>query len=633
MCAIAGIISQNPDYYQTGFITAMLSAMATRGPDKTEIEIFTSQGCFGHNRLSIVDLHDRAKQPMWDHTRRYCLSFNGEIYNYQDLCRELVQLGHHFRTTSDSEVLLEAWSAWGIAAISRLIGMFAFAIWDQKEQQLYLVRDRMGEKPLYYTGINQHFKNGLVFASELKGLICYPFIKKKISMTALSHYLSFNYTATNDAIFKDVYKLPPASYLQYDLKTHVYHIKEYWSLSACFHQKKIIRFEDAQKELEHRLAESIKGKLSADVPLGAFLSGGIDSAILVSHMREHQLVKTYGIGFREKTYNELPLSQKTASYLNVEHQTRIITPDSFNLPQLIAAFDEPFADTSLIPTYFLCALAKKSVTVSLSGDGGDELFGGYLTYQADRYYQFMRHLPASIRKILHLLSGQFPTSFNKVGLDYKLKQFFHGCLLDFQSAHLSWREIFNEHQKKEIFHIDYQSLSSHNATDISRRYFQDVADCHYLDQAMYVDMKTWLIDDILVKVDRASMAHSLEVRAPYLDHRLVEFAASMPVQYKIRHKNGKYILKKSYTKRLPAHVMGRSKKGFNSPISYWLSHELFQMAYEMTTSSYLSQWFNKKVIEKMWVEHQKAVCDHGHRLFNLLCLAFWCQYYLRESTH
>src|SRR3990167_676350 len=630
MCAISGIISQIPDYHQATYLTPILAAMIQRGPDKTEMEILENHGCFGHNRLSIIDLNDRAKQPMWDHSHRYCLSFNGEIYNFHSLRQELAQLGHSFRTQSDSEVLVQAWSEWGIASITRLVGMFAFAIWDKKHQQLYLVRDRMGEKPLYYAPIKQSFQNGLVFASELKGLIQYPFIKKTLSMTALSHYLSFNYTSTEDAIFKETYKLPPASYLQYNLKTHQYDIKEYWSLADCFRHKLTMRFEEAEKQLDHLLAEAVNGKMIADVPLGAFLSSGIDSATVVSYMRNAKEVNTYSIGFKEKTYNELALSQKTAKYLGVNHQTKMIAPDTFDLPHLISAFDEPFADTSLIPTYLLCAFARKSVTVSLSGDCGDELFGGYLTYQADRYYKLIQHLPITMRKILFKLSKQLPTSFNKLSLDYKIKQFLHGSLLDFKNAHLSWREVFSKDQKKSLFHSDYHALLEQDPKETSLHWFQDVAGCHYLDQAMYVDMKTWLTDDILVKVDRASMAHSLEVRTPFLDHRLVEFAASLPVHYKIQKNRGKHILKTRYAKQLPVNVLKQPKRGFNSPISYWLSNELFDMAYAMTTSTYLSRWFNIKIIEKMWIEHKKGVCDNGYRLFNLLCLALWCESYLKE---
>ena len=299
------------------------------------------------------------------------------------------------------------------------------------------------------------------------------------------------------------------------------------------------------------------------------------------------------------------------------------------MPKLAQVFDEPFADTSIIPTYILCAFAREQVTVSLSGDGGDELFGGYLTYQADRYYQAMQYVPLRLRKGLIHLSHYLPNSFAKVSLDYKIKQFLRGSLLNAQQAHVSWREIFTEVQKQSLFGSESREQIPTNTLEMPLRWFGDVADCHYLDQAMYVDMKTWLVDDILVKVDRAAMANSLEVRASFLDHHLVEFAARLPIEHKIQGGNGKRILKACLQKNLPPHVLRQPKRGFSSPISHWLSNALYPMAYEITTDSALTQWFDKDIIEKMWFEHRNKRCDNSHRLFNLLCLGLWCQCYLK----
>jgi asparagine synthase (glutamine-hydrolysing) len=633
MCAITGIISSLPNYRHATILQPVLAAMAHRGPDGSHIVNLT-QGCFGHNRLAIIDVNDRAAQPMWDSSRRYCLSFNGEIYNYRTLQQELSKAGHIFRTQSDSEVLIEAWAKWGSKCLQRLVGMFAFAIWDQQEQQLYLVRDRMGEKPLYYTAINNDWQQGLAFASELKGLVHYPFVNKTLSMSALSHYLSFNYTATNDAILTNIYKLPPASYLQYDFNTKTQKIIEYWSLAYHFQHKLELTFKEAEAQLNNLLINALKEQTIADVPLGAFLSGGLDSSTIVAHMRTlaPKQVNTYSIGFSEKTYSELNQSAKTAKYLDVQHQSKIISANIHELlPKLAYAFDEPFADSSLIPTYLLCAFAKEHVTVSLSGDGGDELFGGYVTYQADRYYQKMQYLPLAARKILARASQYLPTSFAKISWDYKLKQFLQGALLDAARAHLSWREIFNPIQKQALLQSEYQELSKKDVLSNDLAWFNDVASCHYLDQAMYVDIKTWLVDDILLKVDRAAMSNSLEVRAPFLDHRIVEFAAALPIEYKIKGHSGKYVLKKSQAPQLPPHVLQQPKRGFNSPISHWLAHDLFAYAYELTTSTLLSSWFNKETIMRMWQEHRQGRCDHGHRLFNLLSLALWYQGYLKVN--
>ena len=616
MCAITGIISDNPAYHGVHFLEPILSAMLHRGPDATATVAFNQLGCFGHNRLSIVDLHTRSKQPMWDHTHRYCLVLNGEIYNYRSLKNELIQLGHQFRTESDTEVLIEAWLQWSVDAVQKLVGMFAFAIWDALTKKLYLVRDRMGEKPLFYAHIKNNINNGLIFASELKGLMKYPFINKELSFTALNHYLSFGYTTTKDCIFNEVYKLPPASYLLYNTVSKSFQVTQYWFLEKYFKDIKAIQFDDAKAQLNTLLKNAVHCQSMADVPLGAFLSGGIDSSSIVANMPRD--VNTFCVGFQEKTYSEIENSRTVANYLSVKHHAKTISPVIFDkLPAIIKTFDEPFSDTSIIPTYLLCEFARQFVKVSLSGDGGDELFGGYSTYQADRLHRLMRYFPVTIKKTLMHVSHYLPTSFNKLSVDYKIKQFLKGSLLNAQKAHLSWREIFNLTQKKKLFK---DNLQCDSITE-NLYWFDQVTDCHYLNQAMYVDMKTWLVDDILVKVDRASMAHSLEVRAPFLDHRIVEFAAGLPVSYKIK----KSILKSSQKNNLPRFVLKQSKKGFNSPISHWLSRDILTMAHDITTSRHLTQWFDKKTIETLWSEHQNGVCDNGYRLFNLLCLGFWLQ--------
>lgn len=615
MCAITGIISLIPEYKNPTLLQPILSKMRHRGPDGTAIEKL-SDGCFGHNRLSIIDLHVRSKQPMWDHSHRYCVTLNGEIYNYRELKKELLVLHHSFTTESDTEVLVEAWAEWGVSSISKLVGMFAFAIWDDALKQLYLVRDRMGEKPLFYAPIQNNFHYGIVFSSILRGLTQYPFIQKNISLSALDHYLSFGYTATHDCIYKDIYKLSPASCLQYDLHTKKVCIKPYWILSDFFKDKKKRHFLQAKEELHFLLGRAVQQQSLADVPLGAFLSGGIDSSSIVANMSN--TVHTFGFGFQEKTYSEIENSKAVAAYLQAPHHTRFFSRENCaELKNIIAVLDEPFSDNSMLPTYFLSRFAKQNVSVCLSGDGGDELFGGYATYQADRYYQWMRYLPLFARKQMNSLVNHLPVSFNKVSFDYKIKRFMRGCLLNAMDAHLHWRVIFDAQDKAAL--LKTQLITKDSQED--KNWFNDVSDCHYLDQAMYVDMKTWLVDDILVKADSASMAHSLEVRAPFLDHRIVEFAASLPVSYKFK----KRILKKSQQNKLPAFVFRQSKKGFNSPISHWLLTTLRKIAEETLFGEALSKWCNQEYIKKLWLEHEKGVCDNSYRLFNLLCLGLWLQ--------
>lgn len=623
MCGIAGIIGKNQN---DEHLKKTLHVMKHRGPDATHYVSLQPDGFLGHNRLSIVDLDKRAMQPIWDHTHRYCLVFNGEIYNYRALRIELLKLGHIFKTSSDSEVLIEAWAAWGIHCISRLIGMFAFGVWDNVQKCLTLVRDRLGEKPLYYSFIRSMESTVLVFASELKGLIQHPLLSKNISSQALMHYLAFNYTQHHQSIFENVHQLAPACYLRYDALTNTHQIKCYWELSQFFKNKLTFSYQSAKERLNELLDSAVQLQMMADVPIGAFLSGGLDSSTVVSAMSRHanDKINTYSIGFRERSYDESQLSQKTAAHFSTIHYEKTISHLSTEtLQQCCAAFDEPFADTSLIPMYLLCELASNNVGVALSGDGSDEIFGGYRTYQADRYYQKIRYFPAFLKKCLSHSVQYLPTSFSKLSIDYQIKQFFNGAMLSPELAHLHWREIFSPANRALLCH-DYISInpSMYNVSP-----FEEIRDCHFLDQAMYVDIKTWLVDDILVKVDRTSMAHSLEVRAPFLDHRIVEFAAQSPVSYKIAGKQGKRILRDSQRHFLPKHVMSNSKKGFNFPISTQLSHSLFEMAYDITTSNQMAVFFSIDYIKRLWIEHQKRLCDNGHRLFNLLCFGLWYNHY------
>lgn len=626
MCGIAGSISAlNENRHD--FVENMLRKIRHRGPDGSGI-IKAGPAILGHQRLAILDLSTHANQPMWDSNKRHYLVFNGEIYNFGALREELSQLGHQFNTRSDTEVLLNAWMEWGIKSLSKFVGMFAFAIWDTAEQTLIMARDRMGEKPLFYSGFHENFEKGLIFSSELKSLIEHPAIPKKISLSAISEFLSQNYLLTDTCIFENIHKLPPAHYLIYQLDQKPI-IKCYWELKRFFHEKNhTISFNEAKEQFNHLIKTATTQQSYADVKVGAFLSGGIDSSTIVAQMAQQNSnnVHTFSIGFSEKSYNELPASMITAEHLKVSHKTKIVHPQIQELlPKLAYMFDEPFADTSMIPTYLLAEFAREFVKVSLSGDGGDELFGGYVTYQADRLHQHISKFPKFILKTLQQIIYLSPTSFSKISLDYKLKQFIQGCLHDYPAAHVSWRTIFSINEKIKLFHPEFHEIAKINPFDKIQPYFEEVKNCNPLDQAMYVDMKTWLVDDILVKVDRASMAHSLEVRAPFLDHNIVEFAASLPVHYKIAGRRGKHIIKESQKDFLPKTIRVRKKEGFNSPISIWLNNELYDLAYSLTTSNKLLRWFEKSSIESLWKQHKNHIHDHGYKLFGLLNLALWLE--------
>ena len=627
MCGIAGSLSwrtlDRPEYIQK-----IINALYHRGPNAEGL-IQKDHVIFGHRRLSIIDLDPRSNQPLFDHTGQYCITYNGEIYNYQELQSTLESMGAKFKTNSDTEVILESFKAWGVDCLKHFVGMFAFSLWDSKNQQLFLARDRMGEKPLFYTPYNgKDLESGLIFASELKGLILHPEVKKELNEGALREFLTFNYLLTNTCIFKNIYKLPPAHFLLLK-KGNSPQLQCYWKLQDFFLHKHKITEQEAAEECQFLLSRSVRDQMISNVPLGAFLSGGIDSSAVTHFMSRNRETnpKTFSIGFQEKSYSELDQSKKVAAILETDHHTKVIeSPRADTLEKIFKTTDEPFADNSIIPTYFLSEFARESVTVALSGDGGDELFGGYETYLADKLFLMAQKTPIGLRKFAHKLTNFLPTSFNKISLDYKAKQFFKGSTLNFPDAHLSWRHVFEQKEIETL--LDDFSVNWHAHASI-KHFYDDVADCHPLDQAMYVDMKTWLVDDILVKVDRASMAHSLEVRAPFLDHRLVAFAASLPVEYKIKHFQKKYLLKKMMKPYLPQSILYQRKKGFNAPLSLWFNKDLESYGYDITTSRSLESFLNLDSIKALWNDHKTQTKDNGFKLFGLLALSLWLQQYNR----
>jgi len=628
MCGITGSLNwQRPD--PISLIEGMTRRLAHRGPDAEQV-LAVGPIVLGHRRLAVIDIDPSSNQPMHDHTKRFWIVYNGEIYNFKKLRLELKQQGHQFKTHSDTEVILEAYKRWGVHALQHMVGMFAFALWDSKEECLLLARDRMGEKPLYYTVQQEDNSYNLVFASELSALRLHPTTNSSLNPKAISQFLSLNYILTDTAILNSVQKLPPAHYLMLK-RERAPTLHSYWDLSAHFHQKRSWHSkEEASLELYALLSESVQQQSLSDVPLGAFLSGGIDSSSIVSAMKKNdsaKLTQTFSIGFNEKTYSELAESQQVANFLEVEHHTQIVDGDKAELlPTILRSMDEPFADSSLIPTYYLAKFAREKVTVCLSGDGGDELFAGYETYTADKLHQMLRFLPKKMFSRLAAMAEQYlPVTHQKVSFDYKLKQFLNGCVFDFQRAHYFWRTIFNDQEKRLILNPDYQqAVLAFDPFDSFKPFYQAVQGCHPLDQAAYVDMKTWLVDDILVKVDRTTMAHSLEARAPFLDHRLVEFAASLPVHWKMSGFQKKHILKLSQKEILPKTILSRSKKGFNAPISHWFCGKLQKIGQEVTLDTPLMQeWFHRPAIEKLWQEHLDHSRDHSLKLFGLTCLGLW----------
>lgn len=625
MCGIAGSIlltrsAINP--YQA--LEKVISRLNHRGPDHQQlIDLGVVQ--LAHARLSIIDTAHHANQPMLSEDRNFCLVFNGEIYNYLELKNELESLNYHFNTQSDTEVLLTAWQHWGPQCLTKLIGMFAFAIWNNAQQTLYIARDRMGEKPLYYST-----QQGLIFASELNALRSHPLVSQNLNHQAINQFLSLNYILTNECIIKNIHKLPPAHFLTYRVGQEA-KLTCYWELAEHFKKPKLSSFKDSQQYYLSLYDNAVSRQLRSDVKLGAYLSGGLDSSSIVASMltsADRNNIHTFSIDFNQASFSEAQFSKQAASYLNIAHNLEtvdITQPD--DILQAMNAFGEPFADTSLIPCYYLAKYSKQFITVALSGDGGDELFAGYETYAADRYYRLLKFIPTPLKRAaLHLINTHMSSSFDKVSLDYKLKQFLTGLSFDFERAHYSWREIFSEAEKKQLCREALLQQFDHDPFEDYRQHFRPVEQCHWLDQSCYVDMKTWLVDDILVKVDRSSMAHSLEVRSPFLDHQLVEFAAQLPHHWKLKSREKKFFLKASQHNRLPRNLIYRKKSGFNAPLAYWLlKPAIREPIKQLLFEDKMRELFDENYLTKLWIDHQHKTKDNSLKLFGLMSLANYLQ--------
>lgn len=610
-------------------VSAMLSPMRARGPDMGAV-VANGPMAFGHRRLSIIEPSTGSRQPMADRSGVLWITFNGEIYNYRELRAELAGRGAVFRTQSDTEVILEAYSAWGPDCVSRLNGMFAFALWDGLRRQVLLARDRAGKKPLCYAQVG----DGLIFASTLDGLLAHPELSLDIDPSTVGDFLSLSYVPTDASMARGVVKLPPACTLQVTPEG-VGPPRRYWDLAAHFRAKSRLSESEASERLAELIDDSVRLRLVSDVPLGAFLSGGIDSSTIVTAMSALQggdRTCTFSIGFDERGFDELDEARAAAAAAHTSHQDQVVrTPDADDLVHIISAMDEPLADTSFIPMWYLARFARNRVTVSLSGDGGDELFAGYETYVADRLHHQLSWLPMAIRRQFPYLAGLVPVSFGKVGLDYKLRQFASGCVLDGDRAHHHWREVFAPDLLQSLLRPEHRARCR-SSFEAFRSFAEEMADAHPLDRASYVDIKTWMVDDILAKVDRSTMAHSLEARAPFLDYRVMEFAASLPVNMKLKGLRKKHILKESQRNRLSAAIIERRKLGFNAPVSHWLVGRLEGLARDVTFGERLGAWVERGAVEELWRDHVARRADNGYRLFTLTCLGLWLEQAARPKA-
>ncbi len=627
MCGIAGIVhADGQGQVPQHILKQMCDTIAHRGPDD---EGFYTKGNvgLGMRRLSIIDLAG-GHQPISNEDGSAWIVFNGEIYNFQSLRAELQAKGHEFATNTDTEAIVHAYEEYGEDCVKKLNGMFAFAIWDKRRQKLFLARDRLGVKPLYYYADSSRF----VFGSELKAVLECDEVPRELDYEALDTYLTFEYIPAPSSIFRDIKKLPPGHTLT--LQNGRASVKKYWD----------IRFERAEgteeelgEQLYELLKDSVRMRLIADVPLGAFLSGGIDSSTIVCMMSEimDRPVKTFSIGFDDPSYNELGYARAVARHFGTDHYEEIIRPNVVEMVEnLVGYLDEPMADVSIFPTYLVSKLARGQVTVVLSGDGGDELFAGYDWYVADRMERRYRMIPGVLRNhLIPAVMRRVRPSSQKKGFVNKMKRFVEGAAIEPRLQHFRWNTFLTQKTRSAIFSQDAKAaFNGHNAHDTFIGYLEKFEQADPLWRSQFADIKTYMVDDILTKVDRMSMAVSLEARVPFLDYRVVEFAASVPSELKLNGSTTKYLLKKAMAKRLPQEVLTRGKEGFSIPIKNWLKDELRPMMDELLSPERVRRegLFNPAYVEKLKTQHVSGAANHSHQLWPLMVFQIWRDLYFRR---
>lgn len=622
MCGIAGH-SVLPEHLPLAdCVRAATRRLAHRGPDGEGFSDLP-QVCLGHRRLGVIDLTG-SKQPWVSCDSRYTLVFNGEIYNYLELRRDLESLGAHFRSAGDTEVLMEAYRQWGEACLSRLNGMFAFAIWDRDRRRLFLARDRVGKKPLYYTELPERCGGGLAFASELSALTAFPGVGGHIAPQAVNDYFAYQYIPFDRSIFSGVHKLPPAHYLVWDAGRTV--VSRYWQPphpAAALASGAAPDEYGIQEELRFLVDDATRLRLRADVPLGAFLSGGVDSAIIVSSMqRQSTDLHTYTIGFDDATFDERDAARASALHFGTQHHEQIfhLDPEKM-LSRLATRFGEPFADISALPTWHLCQEARRTLTVALSGDGGDELFGGYRRYLAGRWVNSYLRWPKTLRFTLEALVCRLPDSdsyFGKSRLK-QLKLFLELSRRHAASSQDCLPQTFSLAERLTLLQPDIASATDNN---VAGRF--GLEKLGQVERMMLADLQAYLSEDILTKVDRVSMDHSLEVRSPLLDHRVVEFACRLPLQDKIRGTKQKWLFKKAFAERLPEHVLHNPKQGFAVPVGQFLRGSMKKTFEDLLfNSGNADSFIRQSEVSRLWREHQSGKRDHGLKLWTILTFVHW----------
>jgi asparagine synthase (glutamine-hydrolysing) len=650
MCGIAGAVwTADAVPLSPATLERMLSAIAHRGPDdagtywsaKFQVPsaqnlgavhsaLGTPSSALGFRRLSIIDL-STGHQPLANEDESVWIVFNGEIYNYRELRTELEARGHRFRTNTDTECIVHLYEDRGPDCVHRLRGMFAFAIWDDRRKRLLLARDRAGKKPLFY----RLDRGQLTFASELKSLLLVPNAPRRLNKQAIDSYLCYQYVPHPDCILEGYRKLPPAHLAVFE--SGQLEVRRYWQppFEATSTSHEDWTPQEWQIELRDRLTEAVRLRMRSDVPLGAFLSGGIDSTIITGLMQEQseRPVHTFSIGFPIKEFDERSYAREAAKHLGTEHHELVVEPNALQiLPKLIWHYDEPFADSSAIPTMYLSEMTRRHVTVALSGDGGDELFAGYTRYLAVKLASRFDRLPRPIQRLItarlwqRLPSGAGHRSFLRRG-----KRFLAALGEPPEKRYLRWVGIFEESQRRELYRPEFAAELGHfDAGDFLLRAYAECPNRDFITRTTCADVLTYLPCDILTKVDIASMAYSLECRSPFLDHEVMELAARMPIELKLRGHQGKQILLDTFADLLPPAIQRRGKMGFGVPLPNWFRGELQPFLRDVLFDSRAlgRGFFEPSAVQRLFDEHVQSKTDHAHRLWALLCLELWQRMFL-----
>lgn len=621
MCGIAGIVTERGGINERR-VQPMIDALTHRGPDAWGA--WSDGVCaLGHRRLSIIDLSEAGRQPMANDDGGIQISFNGEIYNFQSLRAELESLGHRFRTRTDTEVILRAYEQWDVNCLSKLRGMFAFGLWDQWRRRLFLARDRVGKKPLFYGSFGGQF----LFASELQGLLAHDEVTREVYPPAVDAYLSYGYVPPPHTAFRGIFKLPPAHYLTLEVKPEGWRqrVERYWSLN--YEPKPALDEREIGEALREKLSEAVRLRMISDVPLGAFLSGGIDSSIVVGLMAQQstQPVKTFSIGFKEAEYNELDHARRIADKWSTEHHEFIVEPNALEvIPKLVRHYGEPYADSSAIPTFYVSQLTREHVTVALNGDGGDESFAGYERYLGNRLAERLQGIPGT-KLAAKTLGRILPDSVDPKDRVRNVRRFLNVMTQPMPQRYARWLTYFTAEDKASLYRPEFRAqLNGATRTDWLADLVAERRNLDPVDAAMSVDIDSYLPFDLLVKVDIAAMANSLEARSPLLDHHVMEFAAQLPASLKLRGKSLKHLLKTTFSDLLPPENVNRRKAGFALPVGQWFRGPLRELLCDALLSNAKSRpYFQASHVARLVDDHLNSRADHSFQLWDLMMLELW----------